>query len=356
MHHLPEKWITPLTSIRRERALPARGDVLVGPGEQVGPDDVIARCQIPGSIEVVDASRALSLPRDRAAGCVRRAVGEAVQAGEVLASHRGLLGGLRASCTAPAGGQIVAIRDGMILIESVPTTYELRAHIEGQVAAILPDLGAVIVTTAVLIQGIWGCGGEAEGVLKLLVDNPCNPLRGRSIDQDCRGAIVAGGIGLDETALDQAVEAEVRGMIVGSLNADLVPALIKLPFPVMVTEGFGSYPMSGTAFSLLRANAGHKAMLDAEIPVRRAARRPELVIPTRSDEATATEPEGVPELLPGIRVRALRAPYLGAIGMIINLPARAIRLESGARLPVAEVSFDAAEPVLIPLANLEVIR
>jgi hypothetical protein len=357
---MPETRITPLTFVRRERILPARGEVLVRLGDLVGPADVVACCQVPGSVEVVDISRELGLPGDRATRCVRKAVGDVVQPNEVLASHRSLLAPLGPSSTARAGGRIMAVQSGLVLIESAPTTYLLRAHIAGRVASVMPGLGVVIATNAALIQGMWGCGGEAEGVLRVLADEPAKPLRAGSIDLSCRDTIVVGGSGFDEEALYQAVQAGVRGIIAGSLNSDLIPAVIKLPFPVVVTEGFGSCPMSEMAFSLLQANAGREAMLDAGTQPGRGARRPELLIPAQSGDARPAEPlaepDAMPELRPGMRVRALRAPYLGRIGTVAGLPARALRLESGVRLPVAEVRFDAGQPVLIPLANLELVQ
>ena len=170
MHYPLESWITPLTSIRRERLLPVPGEVLVGYGEKVGPADVVARCQVRGHMRVVDVSRALGVDRARATKYVRKAAGEAIQADELLASRGGLLGSWRGSVRSPVEGQIVEVRDGFVVIEAVPTTVELSAHLKGQITNVMPKRGVVISAVGTLIQGLWGCGGEAEGVLKLLVD------------------------------------------------------------------------------------------------------------------------------------------------------------------------------------------
>ena len=57
-----------------------------------------------------------------------------------------------------------------------------------------------------------------------------------------------------------------------------------------------------------------------------------------------------------MQVRLLRAPYLGAVGTVTDLPTLPRVVESGARLPVAEVELEDEGPVLVPLANLELIR
>jgi len=356
MYYPTETRITPLTTIQRERLLPVRGQVLVRSGEVVGPADVVARCMLPGEICVVDAGRALGVRRERVEKHLRKSKGDTVQEGEVLAAPGGLLGQLRQGCRSPVDGQVVDVRHGLILIEAAATTSELRAHISGQVTNVMPNLGAIITTSGALIQGLWGSGGEAEGVLKMLVDNPQKPFRARSVDVSCHGTLIVGGWLLDEEPLEKAVEAQVRGVIAGSVNSDLRPFLESLPFPVMITEGFGQTPMSEHVFSLLQANLGREAMLSADTKTRWTARRPELLIPLRAEEARAPD-DPLPGLLEvGDRVRLLRAPHLGALGSVAKLPTFPQVIESGVRLPVAVVKLEDGESVLAPLANLELIH
>ncbi len=356
MYYPVSSRITSQITVRRERLLPAPGQVLVSPGEMVGPADVVARCQLPGEIRVLDVCRTLGVPRRRAAKYIRKAAGDTVQVNDLLAAPRGPLGQLRKGCRSPVDGQVVEVRDGLILIESAATTLELRAHIRGEIANVMPNRGVVITVSGALIQGMWGSGGEAEGVLKVLVDNPEKPLRARAIDVSCHGTIVAGGRILDEAVLEQAVEARVRGIIVGGMDAGLCQNLDSLPFPVLLTEGFGPLSMSQPVFELLKANMGREALLSADTRTRRDARRPEVLIPLPNGHDSSEEGSGILPMTAGVRVRALRAPHLGKVGTVVDLPARPQRIESGARLPVAVVEIDDGEQVLIPLANLELIH
>lgn len=356
MYYPMESRITALTTIRRERLLPAPGQVLVSPGEMVGPTDAVARCQLPGEVRVLDVCRALGVQRDRAAKYMRKTVGDTVKADDVLAAPGGPFGRLKKSCRSPLDGEIVEIRGGLILIESPATTFELRAHIKGQVTNVMPNRGAVISASGTLIQGMWGNGGEAEGVLKVVADSPKKPLRSRSIDVSCHGTVVVGGRILDEEVLEQAVEARVRGIIAGSVSAELCPRLKSLPFPVLITEGFGSLFMSQQVFDLLQSNAGREAMLSADTQTRRGAKRPEVLIPLRADEELPHEETGMNPLKVGDQVRALRAPYLGLVGTVAELPAMSETVQSGAQLPVAVVVQEDETQVLIPLANLELIH
>jgi hypothetical protein len=243
-----------------------------------------------------------------------------------------------------------------MLIEPDPTTFELRAHMLGQVTNVMPDLGVVISAVGAWIQGTWGSGGEAEGILKVLVDDGQKPLRPRAIDVSCHGTLVVGGRILDDQIFEPAIEAKVRGMIAGSASVDLKPRLEALPFPVVLTEGFGSSPMSEPVFSLLQANVGREAMLNADTQTRWDVKRPEVIIPLRSEKELPAEKSGPVALEKGMRVKIARAPYLGSVGTVTHLPALRQTVESGARLPVAEVELEAEGLVLVPLANLELIR
>jgi hypothetical protein len=356
MYYPVESRITALTAIRRERLLPVPGQVLVGPGEMVGSADVVARCQLPGEVQVIDVSRALGVPRGRAARYMRKAAGEAVHANDVLAARGGLFGQLGKSCRSPVDGVIAEIRGSLVLIESAATALELRAHLKGQVTNVMPNRGAVISAIGAVIQGFWGSGGEAEGVLKMLVDSPQKPVRAHSIDVSCHGTIVVGGYLLEDKVLEQAAEAKVRGMIVGGINADQYLLLSSLPFPVLVTEGFGTLGLSKQVFSLLQTNTGREAMISADTETRWGAKRPEVLIPLRADEEIPREETGIQPLKVGDQVRALRAPHLGTMGTVAALPALPKAVESGVRLAVAVVDLEDEEQVLIPLANLELIH
>jgi hypothetical protein len=297
----------------------------------------------------------LKLTQQRVSRYMRKGTGDSVQKGEIVAAPSGLLGRLR-NCRSPVDGQIVAVRNGMILIEAAPETFELRAHLKGQVSNIMPEVGVVISAAGALIQGIWGCGGEAEGVLKVLIDNPDKPLRARAIDVSSHGTLIVGSHISDGEVFKQAIEAKVRGLIAGSADASLCPQLEELPFPVLLTEGFGDVPMSSVVFSMLHNNMGREAMISTQTQPRWDVKRPEIIIPLRADGAmpgASLEPQALQE---GTRIRGTRAPYLGAIGTVIQLPALSQPIESGARLPVAEIELENRDRVLIPLANLEIIQ
>ena len=356
MYYPVESFIVPLATIRRERLLPAPGQVLVQPGEMVGPADVVARCQIPGAVRVLDSGQTWRVHRNRLDRYMRKSSGDTVQANELVAARKGPLTRFRRALRSPVDGQVLEIRNGLVLIQAASTTYELTAHLRGQVTNVMPQRGVVISAVGALVQGVWGSGGEAVGVLKVVADDPQSPLGAGSLDASCLDTIIVTGYIPDEKALRQAIRAKVRGVIAGSVNADLCPLIASLPFPLVITEGFGALPMAQPVFALLQTNLGQQAMLTTATRSRRGARRPEVLIPLEAEDEQPAE-EGRPRPLQvGDQVRLLRDPHPGAVGQIDEILERPIPVESGARVPVARVDLGDGEWALVPQVNLEAIR
>ena len=362
-----EKRVVPWTGIRRERLLPARGEVLVNAGDRVEPEDLVARCQVPGKLWVLDLSQALGVRREQAGRYMCKGIGATVRAYEVLARRPRGLGRQERSCLSPVDGCLLAVRAGRVLIDAAATTLELKARMRGRITDVVPGRGVIIDTAGAWLQGVWGTGGEANGTLRLAVKNNREPLRAESLDADHQGALVVAGRISDERALDRAAELGVLGMISGSVDAQLCRFLQLLPYPVMITAGFGQIAMSPQAFSLLQSWAGREAMLDARTPeagvLSGRLARPEVLIPLEMEDRPpalersegAAEAPGPHPLQAGMAVRGLRSPYLGAVGTVTDLPAGLQRMETGVELPVATVQLDTGEFVTIPLANLEVL-
>lgn len=367
------------TTIRRARRLPAPGEITAFVGQRVEPPDVIGRAWLPGEYRVLPVARLLGVPDEQLTEvCLYRA-GESVKEGDVLARQPGLL--RPRAIRAPADGLIVALSEGCVILEVAPRVVEVRAGMSGTVVGLLEGgllsehkgQGVLIELTGALIQGAWGSGQEAYGLLRVVAGQD-RPLGPEDIDVSCHGAILVGGAALSEAALRQAQQMQVRGLIIGSLPAALREAVIDLPFPVLAIEGMGHRPMAAAAFEFLKAHDGREATLNAHMPGRWQPGRPEVIIPIPMVESQPAaspsvrgkvideQPAPALTLEPGARVRALRAPYAGAIGTVKKLYDRPRPLPTGSRLPGAEVDFGHGgvnEPgtgsgvAFIPYANLE---
>ena len=353
MYYPFETQVTPLTYVRRERMLPMPGEVLVHTGEQVEPTQVVARTHLPGDFRILPVARLLDVPASRVRRFMRVNLGDEVRRGQVIAARRGLFA---RSVKSPIAGVMTASGGGRILIETQPTLLELRAYIYGTVSNVMEHYGVVIETTGALVQGVWGTGGESLGVLKCLVKSPDQPLRAQAIDPSCHGTILVGGVGLNEAAIERAQELQVRGIVIGGLAPESLPLVRELSFPIVVTEGIGTTPMSAPIFHLLTANDGREASISGRTQPRSRLIRPEVVISLPAEALPPSEAQPGTPLTVGAQVRVTRAPHNGAVGTVKALPAHACRIETGARVRGAKVDLGQGALTFIPLANLEILR
>ena len=345
----------PLTVIKRERLLPVRGEVLANMGARVEPLDVVARASLGGELHVVDVGKTLSVKSEDLDKYLLKAVRDTVEEGEAIAAKGGGLIPLRRVCRSPVAGRIVAIGNGQVVLESRVETSELHAHFRGTVVSVMPSLGVVIETVGAVVQGVWGAGGEAQGVLKMLAEDPKEKLVAEAIDVGCHGSIIVGGSSVDEEALEQAEQMQVRGIVVGSIGADWRERASDLPFPVIATEGMGQVPMASVVFELLRSNVGREASISGVTRLRWGTVRPEIIIPLHERGATPPPQQLGGALEVGDQVRVIRQPHLGSVGQVVSLPSQPRAVDSGARLRGAEVELEEKGRVFVPYANLELI-
>jgi hypothetical protein len=357
VYYPAETRVTSMTIIRRERMLPVPGKILVRMNDRVEPTQIVAQAELPGEFRIVPIASELDTSASRTKRYLRVEPGDEIEEGQVLAKRGWLLG---RTVKSPIEGIVTAIGSGRILIEEPPSLYELLAYVGGTVTSVSAPRGLVIETAGAMIQGVWGGGGrrsgENFGVLKSAVEQPDQVLGAEGVDPSCHGMILVGGAGVDEEALDQAVELQVQGIVVGGLSPDLIPHVERLPFPVIATEGMGTVPMSEPIFDLLGTHDGRSASMSSRFQTRLPIVRPEIIIPLPTGEVPPAETKLRAPLSEGAQVRVTRAPHMGVTGTVASLPAHAHLIETGARVHVAEVDVGGGETIFVPLMNLEVLR
>lgn len=353
--------VSEYTTIRRERRLPVRGEVMAEVGSLVEPNDVIARCSHSGEICLIDVARALSVPDTEVEQHLLKAVGDWVQSGEVVAARKGPVSLLNKTCRSPKEGIVTAISRGRLLLRASPVvpsegapSVELRAMLRGEVVEVIDGIGAIIEGHGGLVEGVWGWGDTSAGVLKLLVSAPDEPLTTASIDVASEGHILVGGACIDQAALLRAAEVKVNGIVVGSIHGTLVELGTKLPFPLVITEGFGHVPMADIIFDLLGSYEGDIACLSGPAESPRGHERPEIIMFPAARRQDAP-PEDATSLQEGTSVRITREPHMGRTGTVRSILPKARVVESGVSLPSAEIRLSEEDGVTVPIANLELI-
>jgi hypothetical protein len=326
---------------------------MVRSGDRVDPVQLVGRAELAGDFHILPAARMLGVRPAKLSKLMRVEVGEDVHVGQTIASRRGLAG---KAVKSPIDGILAAVGRGRILVEARPQEYELRAYISGTVTSVIAQDGVVVETTGALLQGVWGTGGEAFGVLKCIARKRDDPMRVRLIDPSSHGSILVGGSRLDEAVLEQAQEMQVRGIVTGGLPYELLPLVDDLPFPIVVTDGLGEVPMAEPIFRLLSTNEGREASISGKMRSRWGLLRPEVVIPLPAETLPAEQtPPGTP-LAVGQRVRVISGPRISAVGTVLRIPPHARYIDTGARVRGAELDLGEEEAVFVPLMNLEILR
>lgn len=366
-------------AIRKSRRLPVKGEVLVAAGQRVAGDAMIARAQLPGELMTVKAVDVLGVEPGEVVEAMVKQPGDTVIEGEVIARSKGLFGLFKYEVRSPTAGTIEYVSDvsGYIGVRAAPQPLEVSAYIDGTVAEVAPEEGAVIETRGALIQGIFGVGGEQRGPLRMVATAPGQTVAESDLPPDCEGCVLVGGACASGGALRCAAEAGAVGFVVGAVTDDSLHELVgydigvaitgqeSLPMSLILTEGFGEIAVAGHTFQLLRSLEGKTASINGATQIRAGVIRPEIIVPHAAESPgeaqtspgqAAVTPGDSGELKPGGRVRIIREPYFGALARVTALPAELRTIETEAQVRVAEVALDSGETVVVPRANLELIE
>lgn len=352
---LPHTRVVPLMRIRRERVLPARGDVIAAIGSRVDPLDIVARTSAVRHLRPVPLARYLRLSETALPRYLLKKPGDEVAARDILAAKPEFFGTLQRIYRAPGAGRITALQGSWMAFDLADKPVELKALYRGSVVNVMPSLGIVIEAMGTLVQGVWGGGGEGYGVLKQMTGTPSAILTDAKVDAGARGAILLAGAGVTEQALRRAAQERAAGLVVGGLSPRLRAVVTALALPTLVTEGFGERPMAAPIFELLSSHLGEETALNPVTRSRGSAVRPEIFIPVTSSGGASAVAAPIPEAQIGARVRIVSAPRLGEIGKIAGVPTLPQTLESGVSAWGAEIELTAGDRVFVPGENLELI-
>lgn len=355
--------------VRRTRRLPIKGETLVKVGDSVQPETPVARALLPGILQALKLAEKLGVEPKDARPMFQLNIGDTIEKGQIVSETKGLFGKFfKATVISEFTGTVEDISDvnGSVYIREPSIPVEVSAYIQGTVANLIPDEGAIVETRCALIQGIFGIGGERTGTVKIAVSGPDEVLDAKHIQADDAGKVLVGGSGVTLEAIRKASEVGVIGLIAGGVrDSDLVSFLgydigvaitgsEAINLTLLVTEGFGYLAMAKRTFELLKSLEGKVGSINGATQIRAGVIRPELIVPLGGSASQANVAAAAHELLVGAQVRIIREPYFGKIGTVTELPATLQVLESGTEVRVLKAKVD-GEEVMVPRANVEII-
>jgi hypothetical protein len=232
----------------------------------------------------LNIAKGLGVSIEQADALIQCLVDDDVNEGDLIA---GPIGITRRVVRAPVNGRVKLAGNGQVLIQVDKLPSKLQAGISGTVTQLIPDSGAVIETNGALIQGVWGNGLADFGLMQLKLEAPNDELTADQIDVSLRGTIVMGGYCPGAAILKKAAEVPVKGLVLTSIPSSLVPAAKKMPYPILVLEGFGKLPLNQISYNLLTTHTNREVAINAESFNPYSGERPELIIPL----PTSREPE-----------------------------------------------------------------
>ncbi len=346
------KHIHALTSIKRERVLPVTGHILVRRLQKVSPTDVIVLAPLSPQYMLLDISHGLKVSTSRADELLQRQAGDELSKGDVIAGPVGLF---QRVIRAPKAGIVRIAGEGKVLYEIGSPPIELKAGMDGTVTNIIPDRGAIIETRGALIQGIWGNGKVTYGVIQPVSNDLLQELVPEQLNISFRGTILTAGYCKNPEVLELAGNIPIKGLILGSISSELIPAAMAVNYPILVVDGFGSTPMNSTAEKILVANREKNVALNAQIYDSFLGNIPEAIIsnPTQPETDIPNESE---TLRAGKKVIITNSSQASQIGTIDRINLGKQTIPSGIEAQTADVSIGANQKAVVPLNNLEIIK
>jgi hypothetical protein len=340
------------TKIQRTRQLPYPGQVLVGEGKDVHPDDIIAVASTPSGLQTVDIARGLGVPTSEAHQYLVRQMGESLDEGDIIAQYEGRISRL---VRMPVNGVFLDFIDGKAVIASDRSKTQLKARIRGAVETVIPERGVTVSVEGSLLQGVWGNGKVDEGKLKILGNSLEDPLFTQIGDEVEPDQILAAGVCSEKQMMINLANCGAKGLIFSSMSPRLIPLAEALPIPVILLQGFGDLEMDHETQAILESREGDETVVMAVHPNDIPEQRPEVIIPGGEGEPLE-ETAYREELALGSSVFVLTGKNRGKTGEVVEISEHQMTFESGILGLLAGIRTSEDQVIQVPCPNLIIKR
>ncbi|TSC64145.1 MAG: Uncharacterized protein G01um101493_219 [Microgenomates group bacterium Gr01-1014_93] len=351
--------------------------ILVKEGQQIMPEDIVARSTINPGFRSINLSKLLNVSPKDIKKYLKIDIGKKIFKDELLAFKQGNLFGGKKFITSPTDAVLESLdeKTGDIKLAFLPQDLNIPAAFYGFVEKIDKLRNKILIKTcATKIFGLTGSGKIREGIIKLL-GKEADLLSKNKISDNLAGSIIVGGGLVFEEALMSAISANVSGIITGGINAKDFKALsggsltttpkfgTDIGLSIVVLEGFGSVPIAEDFYSILRQNNGKFALIDGN--------RSLVIIPSDDKEcmlkiksthlplknlnlAEAKNDPILRELTLGSRVRVIGPNFFGEQGKILSIDKEKTTLPGGFRVFLCLIEAHSRK-FKIPVQNIEII-
>src|SRR5438105_1815271 len=118
---------------------------MVGEGDRVDPDTVVARTELPGLMQTVKLAEQMGTEPSEVIHSLQVKQGDRIEKGTLLAQTKGMFGLFKSEYRAQVEGvlEMVSEHTGHLGIRQPPTPIEKDAYIRGIVTKVIPEEGVV---------------------------------------------------------------------------------------------------------------------------------------------------------------------------------------------------------------------
>lgn len=365
--YVPALAASPDAITRKLRELPLLGTALVKVGDLVSAEDPVLKANLPGEILILRISEQLGFDADQVEKGLKVKIGDALSKGDLVCSLSSFFGLFNAKFQSPAAGivEYYTAANAHLGLRQESTALEIKAYIDGKIVEVEQSKSVVVETRGCFVQGVFGVGAESYGKLFVL-PIPANASVTaeflKPLLAEIANSILVGGQTYTSEAIQFCASSGVKGVICGSINSETLRDYVgyeigvsvtgdeEVPFPLIITEGFGSLPISSRVLEVLTPVSGKRCSISGVTQVRAGATRPEIIVPN-SSSAKLKETNSYLEI--GARIRIIRVPNFGSFGQVIDLPHDPQLVPTGAKVRVLKAKLDNGEEVIVPRANVE---
>lgn len=351
----------PYGCFTRFRPVPQHGSIVSRDGDRVVADSVVGYFNPQGNMTNHCLARELDISPFDVPSAMLRKEGDRVMKGEIIARARGLFN--RKEFAAPEDSVLERISPytGWITLRGQP--LPILAEYPGTVARSIAGQGVYIDCRGALVQGIFGVGGRASGRLELSQAGPESVLTPEHAIPEYEGAVVVGGARASLGFLDRARRLGYKAVVTGGVHKVDLDAYLGYTLGIavtgleptmilIITEGFGHIPMRAEVLAALAPLVHKQAYVCGATQVRAGVIRPELFVPYDQQSSELAASGVFPNLAPGMRVRLIRAPLFGKVGIVLSGPTQ-MRLPTENTAMAVVVRLGDGEERVVPTANLE---
>ncbi len=356
------------------RSLTGKGKLMVSPGQEVTPEEIIGIGELSAGFTSLSISSLLGVDPKDIKKYLRKNLGQRIYKGELVAYKSASWFSKAKYVACPTDGILDFIneKNGEVKITRLAQKTELPAGVYGIVESLDQNLGQIAIRTQVSrVWGVCGSGRPRDGILEIITKR--NDALGKAnVMPKHDGSILVNGSLLARESVMMGISNGVSGIITGGISASDYKAIAggRLVFPkklendigmsVIACEGFGSQPIGEDIYELLSEYDhrfvtidGNHAFLnlpsyesDSMIKIRKTN------LPEEQSQLFG-QPELV-ELKLGQMVRVVGSSYSSEQGKVVAMDSSKTLLPSKISAFLVTVAT-ARRKIQVPVENVEVI-